>query len=144
MIEFRPIPGAGGFQVSNPSVIDLTCLCASLSVFNETSMQDLRQKALKLTGYLQYLLLTDGSSAQEVERPFRIITPLDPAQRGTQLSLLLNPGLLEKVASNLEDAGIVVDQRKPDVIRVAPVPLYNTFSDVWKFVGVFKKAVGLS
>jgi kynureninase len=141
MTDFQPIPGAGGFQVSNPSAIDLTCLCASLAVFNETSMQDLQRKALKLTGYLQYLLLNEASATQETNCPFRIITPLDPSQRGTQLSLLLKPGLLEKVASKLEEAGIVVDQRKPDVIRVAPVPLYNTFLDVWRFVGVFKEAV---
>jgi kynureninase len=110
-------------------------------VFNETSIQDLRQKALKLTGYLQYLLLNEASATEETDRFFRIITPLDPSQRGTQLSLLLKPGLLEKVASKLEEAGIVVDQRKPDVIRVAPVPLYNTFQDVWRFVEVFKEAV---
>ena len=97
---------------------------------------------MKLTAYLQHLLLKDTSVEDDI-RPFRIITPLDPSRRGAQLSLLLKPGLLERVASALQDAGIIVDQRKPDVIRVAPVPLYNTFHDVWVFVQVFKKAVGL-
>ncbi|ETI22010.1 kynureninase [Cladophialophora carrionii CBS 160.54] len=140
--KFRPIPGAGGFQVSNPSAIDLTALCASLSVFGETSIQELRQKSLKLTAYLQHLLLKDTSTSDR-DRPFRILTPLDPSQRGAQLSLLLKPGLLERVAAKLEDAGIVVDQRKPDVIRVAPVPLYNSYHDVWAFARVFKEAVGV-
>lgn len=140
--EFRPIPGAGGFQISNPSAIDLTSLCASLSVFEETSIEDLRQKSLRLTAYLQHLLLKDTSPSDD-DRPFRIITPLDPSQRGAQLSLLLKPGLLEDVAAALNEAGIVVDQRKPGVIRVAPVPLYNSYHDVWAFVRVFREALGL-
>ncbi|KAJ9634401.1 Kynureninase (L-kynurenine hydrolase) [Knufia peltigerae] len=134
--NFQPIPGAGGFQISNPSAIDLTSVCASLSVFDQTSIEELREKSLKLTAYLQYLLLNG-----DAEPPFRIITPLDPAQRGAQLSLLLKPGLLEYVGAALHDAGVVVDQRKPDVIRVAPVPLYNSFHDVWVFAQVLKKAV---
>ncbi|KAI1616984.1 putative kynureninase [Exophiala viscosa] len=136
--KFRPIPGAGGFQISNPSAIDLTSLCASLSVFEETSMEELRKKSLKLTAYLQYLLLKDGA-----EQKFRIITPLDPSKRGAQLCLLLEPGLLDCVSSELQKAGIVVDQRKPGVIRVAPVPLYNSYHDVWVFTQVFRKAVGM-
>ena len=120
----------------------MTCLCASLSVFEETSIEDLRQKSLQLTAYLQHLLLKDTSSKDD-DRPFRIITPLDPSQRGAQLSLLLKQGLLEKVAGALSEAGIVVDQRKPDVIRVAPVPLYTSFHDVWTFARVFREAVGL-
>jgi kynureninase len=138
--EFRPIPGAGGFQISNPSAIDLTSLSATLSVFDETSIQSLRQKSLKLTAYLQHLLLKDAAENEE-DRAFQIITPLDPAQRGAQLSLLLKPGLLERVGSRLEEAGVICDQRKPDVIRVAPVPLYNSFADVWKFTQVFKAAL---
>jgi kynureninase len=139
--EFRPIPGAGGFQISNPSAIDLASLCASLSIFNETSIEALRAKSLKLTAYLEHLLLND-SLADEADRPFRIITPLDPAKRGAQVSLLLKPGLLERVGVELHEAGIVVDQRKPDVIRVAPVPLYNTYHDIWVFVQVFRRALG--
>lgn len=143
ILEFRPIPGAGGFQISNPSAIDLTSLCASLSVFNETSMEELRAKSLKLTAYLQWLLQEGMPSNDEGDRPFRIITPLDPSKRGAQLSLLLSPGLLEQVGEALQREGIVVDQRKPGVIRAAPVPLYNTYYDVWVFARTFKKAVGL-
>lgn len=136
--EFKPIPGAGGFQISNPSAIDLTSLCAALSVFDETSMTDLRNKSVKLTAYLEYLLLKNTT---DETRPFQIITPSDPQARGAQLSLLLKPGLLQKVSQRLQDAGIVCDKREPGVIRVAPTPLYNTFSEVWTFVEQLKGAL---
>ncbi|EED14929.1 kynureninase, putative [Talaromyces stipitatus ATCC 10500] len=136
--KFKPIPGAGGFQVSNPSAIDLAALCSSLSVFNETSIAQLRAKSLRLTHYLEYLLL---AGTTDETRKFRIITPSDPNARGAQLSLLLNPGLLDKVAQRLEDAGIICDKRQPDVVRVAPAPLYNTFTEVWTFVNELKTAI---
>ncbi|KAJ5105227.1 hypothetical protein NUU61_002574 [Penicillium alfredii] len=136
--KFKPIPGAGGFQLSNPSVIDLTTLCAALSVFDQTSMAELRQKSIKLTAYLEYLLLKD---ATDETRLFDIITPADAHARGAQLSLLLKPGLLHKVSQRLQDAGIICDKREPGVVRVAPTPLYNTFSEVWKFVEELKIAL---
>ncbi|KAJ5596028.1 Kynureninase 2 [Penicillium hetheringtonii] len=136
--KFKPIPGAGGWVLSNPSVIDLTTLCAALSVFEKTSMKDLRQKSFHLTAYLEFLLLSDST---DEDRQFKIITPSDPHARGAQLSLLLKPGLLHNVADSLQNAGIICDKREPDVVRVAPVPLYNTFSEVWQFVQVFKGAL---
>ncbi|OJI98358.1 hypothetical protein ASPVEDRAFT_185739 [Aspergillus versicolor CBS 583.65] len=136
--KFKPTPGAGGFQLSNPSAIDLACLCGSLSVFDETSMTELRHKSVQLTGYLEYLLLKDTT---DDTRPFRIITPSNPKERGAQLSLLLKPGLLQKVASRLQEAAIVCDKREPGVVRVAPAPLYNTFSEVWSFVEQFRAAL---
>jgi len=136
-LEFRPSPGASGYQCSNPSVVDLASLCASLSIFNQTSMADLRKKSLRLTAYLEHLLLLDTDST----KAFKIITPTDHAARGTQLSVMLKPGRLEVLSDMLEDAGIVADKRKPDVIRVAPVPLYNTYEDVWRFVQIFKEAL---
>lgn len=136
--EFRPSPGASGYQVSNPSVVDLASLCGALSVFNQTSMADLRKKSVHITAYLEHLLYT---GTEESTRAFRIITPSDPSARGTQLSVLLKPGRLDTLSEMLEDAGIVCDKRKPDVIRVAPVPLYNTYEDVWNFVEIFKAAL---
>jgi kynureninase len=136
--KFRPSPGASGYQVSNPSVVDLTSFCASLSVFNQTSMADLRKKALSITAYLEHLLL---STSTEGERAFKIITPSDPSARGTQLSVLLKPGRLETLSNMLEEAGIIADKRKPDVIRVAPVPMYNTYEEVWEFVQIFNEAL---
>ena len=123
--------------MSNPSVVDLASLCGSLSVFNQTSMADIRRKSVNLTAYLEHLLL----SGSELKKAFRIITPSDPEARGTQLSVLLQPGRMEILSDLLEDAGIVVDKRKPDVIRVAPVPLYNTYEEVWKFVQIFHQAL---
>ncbi|KAJ9264539.1 hypothetical protein DTO195F2_2356 [Paecilomyces variotii] len=136
--KFRPIPGAGGFQISNPSAIDLASLCAALSVFSETSMVEIRKKSVLITAYLEHLLL-DGTTDET--RQFRIITPADPMARGAQLSLLLKPGLLPKVSQALQDAGIICDKREPDVIRVAPAPLYNSFTEVWSFCQVFKQAL---
>lgn len=136
--KFRPSHGASGYQVSNPSVVDLSSLCASLSVFQKTSMADIRRKSVHLTAYLEHLLL---SGTGELSRAFRIITPSNPTARGTQLSILLKPGRLETLSNMLEQGGIVADKRKPDVIRVAPVPLYNTYEEVWNFVRIFKAAM---
>lgn len=100
-------------------------------------MAELRSKSVQLTAYLEYLLLKDTT---EDTRQFQIITPSDPQARGAQLSLLLKPGLLHKVSKRLKDAGIICDKREPGVIRVAPAPLYNTFSEVWTFVDQLKAA----
>lgn len=110
-------------------------------------MPALRQKSLELTGYLEHLLLkyplddnpssTSSTSNEETKRPYTIITPSDPSSRGAQLSILLQPGLLDKVLEILEEEGVVIDERKPNVVRVAPAPLYNTFTDVWEFHRVF-------
>ncbi len=100
-------------------------------------MSEIRQKSVRLTAYLEHLLLSSSDST----RPFKIITPSNPEARGTQLSVLLNPGRLEILSAMLEDAGIVADKRKPDVIRVAPVPLYNTYEEVWRFVQTFNSAL---
>ncbi|KAL2872482.1 kynureninase [Aspergillus lucknowensis] len=137
--RFVPQPGAAGYQVSNPSVLDLNALAASLELFNRTSMNEIRQKSLKITGYLEHLLLKyplDGLP----EKPFSIITPSNPSERGAQLSLRLAPGLLDSVLETLEDHAVVIDERKPDVIRVAPAPLYNTYEDVWRFSQIFLDA----
>ncbi|KZF22741.1 kynureninase [Xylona heveae TC161] len=148
--RFVPIPGAAGFQVSNPSALDLTSVLASLEIFHKTTMKDLRAKSIKLTGYLEYLLNQACSSLlSENEKdtssiksalPFSIITPTDPHFRGAQLSVRLSPDMLELVMVELEKHGVVVDERRPDVIRVAPTPLYNTFTDVWNFVHIFQDA----
>ncbi|RAR16228.1 kynureninase [Stemphylium lycopersici] len=134
--RFVPIAGASGFQLSNPSALDMTSVMASLDVFALTNMDALRQRSLKLTAYLEARLLRypDG------EPPYKIITPANPAERGAQLSVLLNPGLLEQVQHYIEERGVVVDERKPDVLRVAPAPLYNSFHDVHRFITVFHEA----
>ncbi|KAK3301737.1 pyridoxal phosphate-dependent transferase [Chaetomium strumarium] len=143
--EFSPAAGANGWVVSNPSAIDLACVGAALSVFGQTRMADLREKGMVLTAYLEWLLkglVEEDEERREGQGPaFRIITPANPLERGSQLSLLLRGGLLQRVSEKLAEAGIVVDVRKPDVIRVAPVPMYCRFEDVWEFVEVFSQAI---
>ncbi|KAL3425595.1 kynureninase [Phlyctema vagabunda] len=135
--RFVPIPGAGGFQLSNPSVFDITSLNASLEVFQKAGgMEPLRARSLKLTAYLEQLLVSSSQSDA-----YTIITPRDPQQRGAQLSVRLQDGLLDVVMKELEVRGVVVDERRPDVIRVAPAPLYNNFTDVVNFITAFDAAL---
>ncbi|KAG9772990.1 kynureninase, partial [Aureobasidium melanogenum] len=136
--KFVPRPGAAGYQLSNPSALDLAAVVASLQIFNETSMAQLRDKSRRLTTYLEQLLHT-----MTERRPglFDIITSREPEERGAQLSIRLSPGLLDSVLEHLEQEGVVVDERKPDVIRVAPAPLYNSFTDVFRFCQVLEAAL---
>jgi kynureninase len=138
LTEFVPRPGAAGYQVSNPSALDLSAVVASLEIFGQTSMSELCRKSESLTKYLEKLLLESPESKHK--RPFTILTSSNADERGAQLSLRLEPGLLDSVLHSLEENGVIVDERKPDVIRVAPAPLYNTYLDVWNFVQVFFKA----
>ncbi|KAM3417208.1 Kynureninase [Cercospora zeina] len=143
--QFVPTPGAAGFQLSNPSVVDLTCLSAALSVFEQTSMKDLRRRALLLTAYAEELLagISERYATAEdgEEAPFKIITPSDPRQRGTQLSVLFKEELMEEISAALEENGVICDKRKPGIMRVAPVPLYNTFGDVARFMQIVEAAL---
>lgn len=146
--RFVPTPGAGGYQVSNPSALDLAALTGALSIFQKTSMREIRSKALVLTAYAEHLLDQMAEQASKAsgggELPIRIITPRDPAQRGTQLSVLLaNEELHDSVSAALEANGVMCDKRKPNVIRVAPVPLYSRFEDVWKFMQILRGTLGL-
>lgn len=137
---FLPQPGAAGYQLSNPSVLDMTAVVASLEIFNRTSMTDIRKKSLQLTGYLEHLLLTYPVDSLPNENLFTIITPSNPKERGAQLSVRLRPGLMDSVLESLEEHGVIVDERKPDVIRVAPAPLYNTYTEVWEFCRILLEA----
>ena len=103
-------------------------------------MKQIRQKSLSITGYLEVLLLKYPLDAPAEDKPFTLITPSNPAERGAQLSIRLQPGLLDHVLHSLEENGVVIDERKPDVIRVAPAPLYNTYVEVWEFCQIFLQA----
>jgi kynureninase len=103
-------------------------------------MKEIRQKSLELTGYLEHLLLKYPLDASAQDKPFTLITPSNPAERGAQLSIRLQPGLLDHVLHSLEENGVVIDERKPDVVRVAPAPLYNTYTEVWEFCQIFLQA----
>ena len=123
--SFVPRAGADGWQLSNPPILAMAPLRASLQIFDEAGMESLRRKSVVLTGYLEWLL-------NRAETPrIEIITPKSSDERGCQLSLRLLDRHKETLDA-LQAAGIVGDHRPPDVLRVAPVPLYNTFHEVWR------------
>ena len=107
-----------------------------------TDMTSIRAKSMAMTAYLEELLLNPPSANSHYKEhlPYRIITPSKPEERGAQLSVRLEPELLEGVLKFLEDAGVIVDERRPDVVRVAPAPLFNTFTEIWDFAKIFTSA----
>jgi kynureninase len=125
--EFDPIPGAEGWQLSNPPILSMAAIRASLDLFDRAGMKSLREKSIKLTGFL-----ADSLNALSHDK-IRILTPIDPAHRGAQLSLQIKNSD-KTLHQKLTDLGVVSDWREPDVIRVAPAPLYNSFQDVHEFV----------
>lgn len=134
--EFQAIAGAEGWQLSNPPILSLAAVKASLEVFAEAGMEHLVEKSRKLTGYLAFLLNSlDGGDIV-------MMTPDDPAQRGCQISLRVKGGGGKQIFTGLEAAGVVCDWREPDCIRLAPVPLYNSFTDVYEFVRILAQQCG--
>jgi len=133
--EFQAIASAEGWQLSNPSILALAALRASMDIFDEAGMERLRAKSERLTGYLEYLL------NQKRSNHFQIVTSSDPKQRGAQLSLRI-PADGRRVCDELAAAGIICDWREPDIMRVAPVPLYNSFMDAYIFAEEFFRAIG--
>ncbi len=131
--EFRPMDGAEGWQLSNPPILSLAALRASMDIFDKAGMTALREKSIALTGYLECLL------DQQQSKEFSIITPRGPERRGAQLSIRV-PRNGRAICERLAEQGILCDWREPDILRVAPVPLYNTFSDVLVFVQKFAGA----
>lgn len=132
--EFIPVESADAWQLSNPPILALAPVRVSLAIFAEAGMPALRAKSQRLTAYLQYLL-----DRMPSER-YTTITPRAPQERGAQISLLAHDRPRELFKA-LEAADVVCDFREPNVIRVAPVPLYNTFHDVWRFAQVLSKHV---
>lgn len=131
---FVPVPGAEGWQLSNPPILAMAPLRASFALFDEAGIDRLRAKSVALTGFLERCL--DAIPGGR----FEILTPRDPEARGCQLSLRIPSGGRE-VFRALEAEGIVGDFREPDVIRVAPVPLYNTFSEIPRFADALRRAL---
>lgn len=143
--QFQPTPGAGGFQIGNPSALDLSALSGAFSMYERAGFQNLRNKSLVLTCYAEHLLNQIVVDEKAADKPiFKIITPESPAERGAQLSVLLREGLLDNVLTAFEENAIICDKRKPDVIRVAPVPMYNSFEEVWRFMVVLRSALGVA
>ena len=134
--DFVPVESADAWQLSNPPVLALAPLRASLEIFDRATMPALRKKSVALTGYLEELL--QRSSMHE---RIRILTPGTSADRGAQLSLEVT-GATPATARTLHERGVFSDFREPNVIRVAPIPLYNSFHDVWRLVRVLGDVFG--
>lgn len=130
--EFDQLPGAEGWQLSNPPILSMAAIRASLDMFAEVGMEQLTTKSKELTGYFEFLLHQLGNDS------IKIITPSNPDERGCQLSIQVKNA--DKALHNkLTEAGIITDWREPDVIRCAPTPLYNSFQDVYNLVEKLKK-----
>ncbi|OWY20190.1 kynureninase [Sphingobacteriales bacterium UPWRP_1] len=137
--DFVPQPGAAGWQLSNAQILPMAAHRASLEIFDNAGIDRLRKKSLQLTGYLEQLLLQVNAHAGG--NAFTIITPTNPEERGCQLSLLISGSNGRAVFDRLTQNGVVADWRKPNVIRIAPVPLYNTFEDVYRFACLLQEAL---
>ena len=124
-------PGAEGWQLSNPPILSMAAIKASLELFNEVGMNALIKKSRLLTGYLEYLILKLNNE------DISIITPRDPKQRGCQLSIQVK-NANKSLHTKLTEAHVITDWRTPNVIRCAPVPFYNSFEDVYKMVEKLK------
>lgn len=128
--EFKPAAGAAGWAVSNPPIFSAAPLLASLEIFRSAGIDEIRAKSLRLTAYAERLLI------ERCGADITIITPSAPEERGCQLSVRIagGPRRGRRIFDALGDKGIVCDWREPDIIRVAPVPLYNRFIDVFRLV----------
>jgi kynureninase len=133
---FKPIEGADGWQVSNVPIFQAAAHLASLEIFKRAGMNSLRKKSMLLTGYLEYLL----KQIDPEEKHFKIITPPNPEERGAQLSIFFNNDG-KRIFNALSRQNIFVDWRNPNVIRLAPVPLYNTFQEVFRFSKILQSLI---
>ncbi|CAD5227954.1 unnamed protein product [Bursaphelenchus okinawaensis] len=142
--ELELASGAAGYRISNPPILLVCAVMGFLKAIETTNIQQLRAKSLKLTAYLEYLVdshfstQTDQNSKQHIK--ISLITPRDPSQRGCQLSLQFNCDI-SLIYRELTKRGCAVDKRYPNVIRVAPVHMYNSFEDCWRFVQVLQDSI---
>ena len=130
---FIPMKGAQGWQLSNAQVLSFAALKSSLELFDKAGMSALRAKSLSLTSYMEELI--DGIEGGDM---FKVITPRDTKLRGAQLSMLTREGVGKELFDYLSANGVICDWREPNVIRLAAVPMYNSYEDVWRFVDLIK------
>lgn len=134
---YVPMEGAAGWQLSNAPVLSMAAHKASLEIFDEVGMDALNEKAEKLTGYLEFII---NDIAKKHNANFEIITPKEPENRGCQLSILMH-GQGKEMFDKLTEDGVIADWREPNVIRMAPVPLYNSFEDVYRFGNILEESI---
>ena len=132
--QFVPMRGVEGWQLSNPPILSMAAIRASLDVFMEAGFQNLVAKSRILTQYMEFLI--DQLDTDRI----RIITPKDLEQRGCQLSIQVKDANKE-IFNAISAKGVIADWREPDVIRIATAPLYNNHEDVWRFVDILKSVI---
>ena len=137
--EFQPIQSAESWQLSNAPVLGMAAHLASLDIFDEVGMDAIGKKRDNMTAYLEFVI-NDISNASE-GTTFEVITPKDPKERGSQLSILAH-GQGKPLFDAISKEGVVADWREPNVIRIAPVPLYNSYEDCYRFGEILKEAIG--
>jgi kynureninase len=135
--QFVPQHGAEGWQLSNPPILSLAPLAASLALFTAAGMKRLRRKSLRLTRYLEWQL------DRELGGRFELLTPSDPERRGCHLAVRFTPPPrnARTFVARLRDTGVVADWRRPNVLRLAPVPLYNRYRDVYAAVQAIRRTL---
>ena len=136
--KFEPVKAASAWALSNDPVLTMSALKSSLDIFDEAGITNLRAKSELLTGYLEFIIGQLNTKIQNTKYKLEVITPQDPARRGCQLSMIAH-GLGKDLFNKLTAAGVVCDWREPNVIRAAPVPLYNSFEDVFRFGEILEK-----
>lgn len=136
---FDPVESAEAWMLSNSPIIGLAAHEASLDIFHKAGFDNMVKKRDHLTGYLEFML-ADLTAKYGDKCSFEVITPKDPKERGAQLSILVH-GLGKELFNRISDLGVVADWREPNVIRVAPAPLYNSYEDVYRFAMALEKAI---
>ena len=137
---FVPMKTAEAWQLSNAPVLSMASHKASLEIFEDAGMDELVLKSEKLTGYLEFIIEEINHKLQTTNDKLEIITPKINSERGCQLSIIAH-SKGKSLHDKLTAAGVIADWREPNVIRCAPVPLYNSFEDVWRFGEIFKNAL---
>jgi kynureninase len=136
--KFKPIKTAEAYQVSNPSILDMAAHRAAINMFDEAGFDNLLKKSRKLTGFAIFILQQINESFNQ--EAIRILTPLNDGEHGAQVSMLINQKG-KQIFDSLKGNGVICDWREPNVIRIAPVPLYNSFEDVYWFGNILNRLI---
>jgi len=137
--HFQPMESAEAWQLSNAPVLGMAANLASLDIFDEVGMEKIFAKRDSITGYLEFII-DEVSKAYGEKCSFEIITPRDKKKRGSQLSMLVHGGNARQLFDYLTAEGVIADWREPNVIRMAPIPLYNSYEDIYRFGQILAKA----
>ncbi len=139
---FKPMKTAESWQMSNAPVLSMAAHKAAIDIFDEVGMDKILKKQKLISGYLEFIVDDVNESLVSTEQSLEIITPRDWAERGTQVSVIAH-GFGKDLFDKLTEEAVISDWREPNVIRMAPIPLYNSFEDIYRFGKILKKALGI-